>query len=232
MKCSKYLLWIFVCVALLNLSACQDYMQDSRVTVVQGNVYDTNKQQPLVNTTVYIQSYETIVTPTNAYQPVYKDILDSVKTDASGNYAITLTGEKYNLPLNWMVRLNNARFKYSYGQPSPILKGQENKIDFKVIELHPLKLRVIVKDNPRPPLTVQLPQAHEKKAIIYGVNADSTISLMVIPNQVNEVAFHVVHPDRNNNVKSRFDTIDAKGFKPIYQSTHTVYPDKFFWESK
>ena len=216
----------------LSLSACKDYLQQTRVTLVQGKVYDTNKQQPLVNTTVYIQAYETIITPTNVSQPVYKNILDSVKTDATGNYTITLQGEKYNLPLKWLVRLNNSRFKYLYGQQSIILKGQENNIDFDVIELHPLKLRVIVKDNLRPPLTVQIPQAHDKKVIIYGVNTDTTVSLAVIPNQVNEIAFHVVHPTRNNNVKSRFDTINAAGFKPIYQSTHTVYPDKFFYESK
>jgi hypothetical protein len=234
MKCSKCFIWPLVVSFILSLSSCEDYLQESRETLVRGNVYDTNKEQPLVNTTVYIQAYETVdnLNTTNPDYIIYKNILDSVKTDAAGNYAITLTGEKYNLPPKWLVRLNNSRFKYPYGQQSNILKGQENKVDFKVIELHPLRLRIIVKDNPRPPLTVQLPQAHEKKAIIYGVNADSTILLMVIPNQVNEVAFHVVHPIRNNNVKSHCDTTNAKGFKPMYQSTHTVYSDKFFWESK
>ncbi|GEO05267.1 hypothetical protein AAE02nite_29310 [Adhaeribacter aerolatus] len=228
MKSSRYFIWTLVIGLILNLSACEDYLQETQETVVRGNVYDTNKQQAAANATVYIQRYEI-----GNSGWIYKNILDSVKTDANGNYAITLKGEKYKRPLKLLARLNNAKFKNdALGQRVQIYNGEENKIDFKVIELHPLRLRAIVKDNPRPPLTVQLPQAHEKKAIIYGVNADSTILLMVIPNQVNEVAFHVVHPIRNNNVMSHFDTINAKGLKPIYLRTYTVYPDKFKWESK
>jgi len=234
MKMPNNLVLILAMGLVLHLTGCEDYLQESRETVVRGKVYDTNKQQPLANTTVYIQAYETVDNSVTTHPDflIYKNILDSVKTDAAGNYAITLKGEKYNLPRKWLVRLDNSKFKYAFGQRMQILKGQENIIDFETIELHPLRLRIIVKDNPRPPLIVQLPEAHKKEVIIYGENADSTVSLAVIPNQVNEIKFQVVHPIRNNSMMVDFDTINATGFKPVYQSTHIVYPDLFKWEWK
>lgn len=51
---------LFVC-----LSAFTDLMQPTRVTIMQGNVYDKNKQQPLVNTTVYICRYRKLTKKIN-----------------------------------------------------------------------------------------------------------------------------------------------------------------------
>ncbi|KAA5549604.1 hypothetical protein [Adhaeribacter rhizoryzae] len=228
MKLPNSLVLILVIGLVLQLTGCEDYLQESRETVVRGNVYDTNKQQAAANATVFIQLYEI-----GNSGWIYKNILDSVKTDANGNYAITLKGEKYKRPLKLLARLNNAKFKNdALGQRVQIYNGEENKIDFKAIELHPLRLRVIVEDNPRPPLMIYLPQAHEKKATIYGVNADTSVSLSIIPNGVNEIDCYIVHPVRNDKIMSRHDTINAKGFNPVYQRTLTLYPKKFFDNSK
>lgn len=231
----KYLnpfVWTLVVGVGLHLISCTPDKEQTQATVVEGSVYDTNKQQPVVNATVYLQAYTIQATPTNSNHTVYENIIDSVKTDVAGNYAISLPGTALKQTPNLLARLNNARFKMPDTQRQMVNKGQKNTLNFATIELHPVKLRVIVKDNPRPPLTVQIPLAHEKQAIIYGLNADTTITLAVIPNKVNSIDFSIVHPIRNNNVKSHFDTINARGFKPVYQSTQTVYPATFFWESK
>ncbi|MVN20528.1 hypothetical protein [Mucilaginibacter arboris] len=150
-------------------------------------------------------------------------MIDSTKCDINGKYSIsfTTTGQGLEYRLAFFSPPNY----YSLQDAVIIIVGKDNTVNFSAFKVHLLKARVVISNNPNPPLNVYTTISSGGK--ISGKAGDSTIFLKVLPNIANFVYFAIQNIDTPTKSNLRIDTVLLSGFADTFRHTFQVNPQLF-----
>ena len=184
-----------------------------------GLVNDPLTQLPISNSSIYVQEYKT-----GLYGPVLNRIIDSTKSGNDGRYALTFatTGQG----VEYRLAFSPGHNYYTLQDAEKINIGTDNTIDFWAYKVHILKARIIVTNNPNPPLRVytNIPSGNNN---IYSTSNDSTVFLNVLPNLENYIYFNITSIDTPSIYNARIDTLLFPGFTDTFTHTFQVDPTLF-----
>ena len=217
MKYTTRICLLFICT--ISFTNCKKNIKADIKTNLTGLVNDPITNLPISNSTIYVNEYKS-----GLYGPVFNSVIDSTKSGSDGRYSLGFTttgkGVEYRLACS-------PGFNYYTQQGAQDIKiGTDNSIDFWAYKLHVLKARILVSNNPNPPLrvygTISLAVGN-----ISSTTNDTTIFLPVIPNFSNCIYFTIANIDTPAIYNARIDTLLLQGFTDTFTHTFQVDPTLF-----
>jgi hypothetical protein len=210
--------FLIVLLLAVTISSCRKKIEPGIKTTVTGTVFDYNKQKAIANVPIGIIEYER-----GFYGPLPKGVIDSTVSGIDGRYSITFstTGQGVEYRIGFAPGTNYYTIQDAVG----VRVGRDTTVNFWAIELHTLKARIQMVDNPNPPLRVSTITG--TGARIYGMNNDTTVFLKIIPNVSNEIQFTITNKDTPTIYNYRVDTVNLAGFTDTFSKSFLVPPQTF-----
>lgn len=211
---------LFIPLIVILLTNCKEEDESLKLVVVKGRVYDDNRQQPVKNLLVKVFDVEC-----KNFMCHFNEILDSTRTDNQGYYEIKYKPKNGN-SIHVACGYKNHKYAHPTSQVREQLIGRgNNTVNFILRETSVLKTRVIVTNNPYPPLRItELMNYYTIK--VYGANKDTVVYLHGVPNQNNEIDLSIISPDLSY-FKRRIDNIQLGAFADTVDITITADPNTF-----
>lgn len=213
--------------------SCEDVIEENIQTNIKGQFIDIKNNEPIQNLKVRIAEYNYMFR--GAFVPQEIDFIgyvDSTLTNINGEYILDFTtsgkGDAYYLDFNGLDD------KYYVGDLGSNVWGpyyREKKIDklgghqemvFDCRFYYYMKTRIIIKDNPFPPLNILIKDVRNDvlyaAASVHGVNNDTILYIPVVKNSTNLLRFNYFDiekqqvfslPDITLNLTIENDTIDG-----------------------
>ena len=165
--------------------------ETNELVIIKGRVWDDNMQIPVKNLLVYIYDVkcENFACHSN-------EIVDSTRTDNNGNYEMNYKRKNSN---SLYVRCTFPNRSYTpptnQGNEHQILRpGTYTEKNFILRKTSVLKTRVLVSNNPYPPLKIfDNIEAHMEE--IKGANKDTVVYLRGVANRLNQIDLVASSPD-------------------------------------
>jgi hypothetical protein len=204
---------------IISFTSCKKNIKADIKTNLTGLVNDPIANLPISNSTIYVEEYKS-----GFYGPVFNRVIDSTKSGSDGRYtlAFVTTGKGVEYRLACSTGFNY----YSQQGAQDISIGTDNSINFWAYKLHVLKARILVSNNPNPPLrvygTISLAVGN-----ISSTSNDTTIFLPVIPNFENYIYFTIRNIDTPAIYNARIDTLRLQGLTDTFTHTFQVDPTLF-----
>jgi hypothetical protein len=216
MSTFKHLLILIL--LLQTIFSCRKKIEAGIKTRVTGIVFDNISQKAIPNVPIRIIEYER-----GFYGPLPKGVIDSTVSGPDGKYAITFstTGQGVQYGVGFAPNSNYYTIQDAVG----LRVGRDTTVNFWAIELHTLKARIQMVDNPNQPLRVSTITG--LGARIYGLNNDTTVFVKIIPNTSNEIQFTITNKDTPSIYNYRVDTVNFAGFADTFSKTFQVLPQTF-----
>jgi len=208
---------------IISFTSCRKNIKAGIKTNLTGLVNDPITNLPISNSTIYVQEYKTGLYG-GLYGTVPNRVIDSTKSGSDGRYALAFvtTGKGVEYRLACSVGFNY----YTQQGAQDINIGTDNSINFWAYKLHVLKARILVSNNPNPPLrvygTISLAVGN-----ISSTSNDTTIFLPVIPNFENYIYFTIANIDTPAIYNARIDTLRLQGLTDTFTHTFQVDPTLF-----
>ena len=185
----KHSILTLLIITLLLASCKKDKI--SELVIIKGKVWDDNMQRPIQNLLVYIYDVkcENFACHSN-------EIVDSIRSDNNGNYEMNYIRKSSN---SLYVACSYPNRSYTHptnqGNEHQILRpGIYTDMDFILRKTSVLKARVIVRNNPYPPLKI-IEDIEANLVEIYGTNKDTIVYLRGVANHVNQIGLVASSPD-------------------------------------
>lgn len=165
--------------------------KENELVIIKGRVWDDNREEPVKNLLVYMYDVkcENFACHSN-------EIVDSTRTDNNGMYEMNHIRKSSN---SLYVRCNYADRTYT----PPTNQGNEHQIlkpgiytdkNFILRKTSVLKTRVVVRNNPHPPLKIfDNIEAHMVE--IKGASKDTIVYLRGVANRANAIDLVAFSPD-------------------------------------
>ena len=206
-------------LAITSVCGCNKNVDTDISTTVTGIVSDGIKHEPIANVPIYIDEYDM----GSVSGPQYRATIDSTKSDLDGKYNIEFSTHGNNVgyrvrfkpPENFLISLDFAILHV----------GEVQIVNFSPIELHFLKARLEMTDNPNPPMRVST--IFGSSITVWGTNNDTTVFLKVIPNNLNQITFSITNVDTPSVQNYQIDTIMCSGFQDTFDVVLPVVPESF-----
>ena len=184
----------FAILSILLFSACKKDYQPNINSVVKGRFYDSTNKVQIPNITVQVGEYQS---KDNNFERDYtlNSYVGSATTDANGNYLINFKtsghGNYYflrysNVPAGVTIAPNpgsNSTFNQNSFAINNI--GGSNTCNVYGFKQYYLQVRMIVSNNPLPPLNVSVLDAREEAGggEIYAKNTDTVLNIPIKKNE-------------------------------------------------
>ena len=179
-------------LTLLTVAGCHKVAPGITGTLT-GLVSDTTTSIPVANAQISVREYYL-----GTYGPIPGKIVGKALTGPDGRYRLnfTTTGNGVKYVENCTVDSTYANFN----DGTTVTAGKDAVVNFGVIKLLPVLARIIVTNDPYPPLTAYL--GYQDYATIYGTNNDTTVTLLVFPRGYQQIRFSIQNPAYPLNVTS------------------------------
>jgi len=186
----KHKFWLIYFMCLIFISCKKD--NAVTITTLSGTTVEGNSGLPIVDGKVYVWEYR----QTNDLfksQMIRHKLIDSVKTDKSGNYSLSFKSSESVGFYRANFQLS-SNYYYQYVPEKNLVIGSGNVMNLTAYRASFLKARVIYSENPNPPLSVITfsdlnPSWTLSNHRLDKVKADTTLILKLIPNYPNTVYF-------------------------------------------
>ncbi|WP_025609558.1 hypothetical protein [Pontibacter actiniarum] len=214
-----------IILALSLLTGCKlEPVEPNIETTVSGKVYDSWNKLPITDFKLRVAEYMK-VRAGEGFTYNFIQFLDSTYTDADGNYAMAFrTSGKGN---HYRVEYDRQRnFAYPYEGYTEIKAGEDNQLDYDFQRAVTLRARVIVHDNPAPPLAVGTARQKWYNEKIYGVNNDTVTYMQVIRNSTNEIVFSI-HEQPSYRFHSEYIEVGDVALSDTVEHVFEIYPAEF-----
>lgn len=215
---AKWTALIFSCIFMIASCKKDD---SAELVVVKGKVWDDKLLQPVKNMSVIIYDVEC-----ENFMCHANDVVDSTKTDDNGNYEINYKRKNSN---SLYVVCNYPRRLYVH----PTDQGNEHQIlnpgtytgkDFILRKTSVLKARVVIRNNPFPPLKI----SDNKGSYIQinGASKDTIIQLRAVANSTNQLSLVANSPDMSY-YRLRWDDVVLGAYADTFNITIEADPNTF-----
>jgi len=189
----KKCILVTLCLGLLFTACKKDYPSNIS-SVVKGRFYDSTNKVPIPNVTVQVGEYQS---KTNNFERDYlfNSFVGSATTDVNGNYTINFKtsgdGNYYfltytNVPKGVTMAPNPGSNNYFNQHSFPIGNiGGSSTCNVYGFKQYYLQVRMIVSNNPLPPLNVSVRDALEEAGggEIYAKNTDTVLNIPIKKNE-------------------------------------------------
>jgi len=199
-------------------TSCRKTLERGTITQLTGLVSDPISQKPVPNGSIHVQEYVG-----GSFGSIFSKVIDSTKCDVNGKYSISFATTGHGL--EYRLAFFSPSNYYSQADPVKISIGKDNIVNFTAVKIHLLKARIIVSNNPNPPLRVY--SNISGGGNISGKSGDSTIFMKVLPNLANLVYFTITNIDTPTKYNVRIDTVLLSGFADTFSHTFMVNPQLF-----
>ena len=235
----KYIL-ITLCFSLLFSSCKKKDYQPNINTVVTGRFYDSTNKVQIPNITVQVGEYQS---KDNNFERDYtlNSYVGSATTDANGNYLINFKtsghGNYYflrysNVPAGVTIAPNPGSNNYFNQHSFPIGNiGGSSTCNVYGFKQYYLQVRMIVSNNPLPPLNVSVRDALEEAGggEIYAKNTDTVLNIPIKKNENFSLILNTYDPTINKGYFGTpipFSPITAAG-DTVQGGTYQIFPATF-----
>lgn len=217
-----------ICLLLLALSlltSCKfEPVEPNIKTTVSGRVYDEWNKLPYTNFKLRMAEYM-MQRAGVATTFTFIQFLDSTTTDANGNYAITFrtSGKGNHYRLEYDLKGNYA---HAYENHTEIKIGEAIQQDLDFQRTVTLKARILVHDNPAPPLRARTAGHKWYNHEIHGQNNDTLTHLQVSRNTTNEIVFSI-NKQPGFGFHSEYIEVGDVDLDDTIEHVFELYPAKF-----
>ena len=212
--------WVLSLLGMLVLLSGCEKDESSELVVVQGSVYDDIMQQPVENLLVYIHDVEC-----RDFMCGNGKIVDSTRTDSNGLFKMNYKAKNLNSLYLTLRYLDRSYVPAGSQESSYQLVRGNNVTHFILKKTSVLKARVIVINNPHPPLKVfDGIEAHMVE--IPGIQKDTVIYLRTVATKKNEIAL-VVHSPDMLYYRARKDCFYPGSYADTFNITIEANPETF-----
>jgi hypothetical protein len=234
----KYTL-ITLCLGILFSSCKKDYHANIS-TVVKGRFYDSTNKVPFPNITVKVGEYQSETTNFIRYYTL-NSYVGFATTDASGNYEINFKtsghGNYYflvwpNVPSGVNIVINSGSNNYFSQHSLPVNNiGGSNTCNVYGFKQYYMQVRMIVSNNPLPPLNINVLDALEEAGggEIYGKNRDTILNIPIKKNENFSLILNIYDPTINKGYFGTpipFSPITAAG-DTVQGGSYNIFPATF-----
>lgn len=214
-------------ICLLIFCNCEDVTEHNIETTVSGVVFDSTSQLPISNYKIKVGEYNKRLVGI-MWKPQFIQFLDSTYTNTSGYYSITFKtsgkGDYYQLEYETPVG-------YTYIEPNYIFFykelaiGENNERNLFLLKTATLKARIIVHENPSPPLKLYPPLVGNNFITINGFNTDTTVYVQVGRKTSNRFLFTI----KKEFVEHHYEYLNVENvaLNDTIEHIFEVYPSKF-----
>jgi hypothetical protein len=156
--------------------------------IVKGQAWDDSRQKPVKNLLIYIYDVKC-----ENFGCHFNQILDSTRTDESGHYEMIYqpqNGNSLHIDCSYQPRT------YVYADPEQRqrrLSIGNNTGDFILRKTTVLKARIIMSNNPFPPLKI-IDNIEAFMVEVNGINKDTVVYLRGVANKNNFIDFLIIEP--------------------------------------
>lgn len=209
-------------IVVLLLINCKKDDSAERV-IVSGKAFDEILQKPVKNLSVYV--YDNVC---ENFACHFNQIVDSTRTDDNGYYHLNFKPKNLNslhlvcnFPKGMYGRSRNQNTDFEY----QLTKGNYTGKDFILDKTSVLKTRVILTNNPFPPLKIfDNIDGHIEQ--VYGMNKDTTVLLRTVCNVYHQIDFIAFSPDMSY-YRRRTDNIPPSNYADTIYITIQADPNNF-----
>lgn len=204
----------------LFITGCRKKDDSIELVTVKGRVWDDNRQQPVKNLVVYIYDVKC-----ENWACHFNQVVDSTRTDNNGYYEMVYKPQNNN-SLN--VSCSYASRSYVHAEPQNqqqrISKGN-NTANFTLRKTSVLKARLMVSNNPFPPLKV-FDNIETFMVEINGTNNDTLVYLRCVPNQNNLIDLLIIEPGYQYG-RRKTENISINSFPDTFNVTIVSDPSTY-----
>lgn len=206
---------------LFGFASCEDKDDILERVIVKGRVYDDINQQPVKNLLVFIYDVEC-----KNFACHSNKVLDSTRTNFNGYYEINYKPKNGN-SLYVMCGYPSRTYAHPENQDWQKQIGRGNNYaNFTLRKTSVLRTRVIVTNNPFPPLKVA-DNIESHWVEIYGANKDTVIYLRGVANHSNPISLFVTTPDFTTYYRQRVDYIQLGAYADTLDLLIRADPNTF-----
>jgi hypothetical protein len=215
-------------LSIVTLLSCQETVEPNITSTVYGIVLDSTTQQPIPNFKLKVGEYN-MERVGLMLRPQFIQYLDSTLTYSNGYYSMTFNtsgqGDYYQLEYELPDGYTFYDPNYASEYYKEITLRENNEINLFLQKTATLKARIIVHENPSPPLKLYHPLNRDKVEEIHGFNNDTIIYMQVGRNSRNRFWFTIV----KEHVESHSELLDVGdvALNDTIKHTFEVYPSDF-----